>query len=136
LFDVFLACAHYIAHYVETHLCCCIVDTEVFSEVLGVGGLNWGMGGSLGVVWVVWVSLDWRRGLDWVDWVDGDYVSGGIRDTWMMKRGRRRCGNVLVVWVAVHRVCRFGRTCRETERGGGRPQIIPRYLETMIFYQH
>ena len=75
MFDVFLTCAHNIAHYMKTHLCCCIIDTEILSEVLGVGGLNWGMGGGLGVIWVVGVSLDGRRGVYWGNGVDGDCVS-------------------------------------------------------------
>jgi hypothetical protein len=61
--DVFLACVHYIAHDVERHLCCCIVDTEVLAELLGVlglhGGLHGGLGGVCLIVWVVW--LDRRR---------------------------------------------------------------------------
>jgi hypothetical protein len=123
LFDVFLTCAHYVAHDVETHLCCCVVDTEVLSEVLGVGGLNWGMGGGLGVIWIVGVSLDGRRGVYWGNRVDGDCVSGRRRDTWMMKRGRRGWGDVLVVWVAVHRVCRFGDVSTNGKGRAGRPQI-------------
>jgi hypothetical protein len=72
--DVFLACAHYVAHYVERHLCCCIVDTEVLAELLRVLRLHGGLGGvclTLGIVWVI--LLDWRGRSDWGDWMDGDF---------------------------------------------------------------